>query len=84
MIAGLEVSLAFILLELGLVVPVLLVIVLRRLPRNASIAPETHFTSPAPDSSNLNEAILPIQLGGRGEYINDLARDGCGLRPGWR
>ena len=82
MIAGLEVSLAFILLALGLIVPVLLVILLRRLPRNASITPETHSTARSPDSSNLNEAILTIQFGGRVEYINDLAREWFGLREG--
>ena len=82
MIAGLEVSLAFILLALGLIVPVLLVILLRRLPRNASITPETQSTARSPDSSNLNEAILTIQFGGRVEYINDLAREWFGLREG--
>ncbi|MDQ2691202.1 MAG: GAF domain-containing protein, partial [Chloroflexota bacterium] len=82
MIAGLEVGLAFILLALGLIVPVLVVIGLRRLPRNASIAPEIHSTSLSPDSSNLNEAILTVQFGGRVEYINDLAREWFGLREG--
>ncbi|HSL28734.1 MAG TPA: GAF domain-containing protein [Anaerolineales bacterium] len=82
MIAGLEVSLAFILLALGLIVPVLVVIVLRRLPRNASVAPDVHAASLSPDSSNLNEAILTVQFGGRVEYINDLAREWFGLREG--
>src|SRR5688572_22248249 len=82
MIAGLEVGLAFILLAVGFIIPVLVVIVLRRLPRNASIAPEIHSTSLSPDSSSLNEAILTVQFGGRIEYINDLAREWFGLRDG--
>ncbi|HEX5808058.1 MAG TPA: GAF domain-containing protein, partial [Anaerolineales bacterium] len=82
MIAGLEVGLAFMLLALGLLVPVLAVIMLRRLPRNASIAPETTSTFVSPDSSTLNEAILTIQLGGRVDYINALAREWFGLREG--
>src|SRR5215208_1169481 len=80
MFAGLEVGLALILLALVLVVPVLVVIMLRRLPRNASIAPEATSTFISPDSSNLNEAILIVQYGGRVDYINDLAREWFGLR----
>ncbi|HSL45754.1 MAG TPA: GAF domain-containing protein [Anaerolineales bacterium] len=82
MLAGLEVGLALILLALVLVVPVLVVIMLRRLPRNASIAPEPTSTFISPDSSNLNEAILIVQFGGRVEYVNDLAREWFGLREG--
>src|SRR5215208_2324019 len=82
MFAGLEVGLALILLALVLVVPVLVVIMLRRLPRNASIAPEATSTFISPDSSNLNEAILIVQFGGRVEYINELAREWFGLREG--
>jgi GAF domain-containing protein len=82
MIAGSEVGLALIFLALALVVPVLVVIMLRRLPRNASIAPETTSTSISPDSTHLNEAILIVQFGGRVEHINELAREWFGLREG--
>ncbi|RPJ24751.1 MAG: GAF domain-containing protein, partial [Chloroflexi bacterium] len=82
MSAGLEVGLALIILAVALVIPVLVVIMLRRLPRNASIAPETTSIFVSPDSSNLNEAILIIQLGGRVEYVNELAREWFGLREG--
>src|ERR1043165_4651583 len=83
MFAGLEVGLALILLAAVLIVPVLVVIWLRRLPRNASIAPETTSTFDSPDSSNnLNEAILIVQFGGRVEYVNELAREWFGLHEG--
>ena len=82
MVAGLEVGLAFILLALGLLVPVLAVILLRRLPRNASIAPETTLPFSTPNSSNLNEAILIVQFGGRVEYLSDVGREWFGLREG--
>src|SRR5512135_2096437 len=82
MSAGLEVGLALILLAAVLLVPVLVVIWLRRLPRNASIAPEVTSPVVSPDSSNLNEAILIIQFGGRVEYVNELARDWFGLHEG--
>ncbi|HLO29760.1 MAG TPA: GAF domain-containing protein [Anaerolineales bacterium] len=82
MFAGLEVGLALILLAAALMIPVLVVILLRRLPRNAAVAPETTSTFVSPDSSNLNEAILIVQFGGRVEYINELAREWFGLREG--
>lgn len=82
MFAGLEVGLALILLGLVLVVPVLVVIWLRRLPRNAAIAPEVTSSFVSPDSSNLNEAILIVQFGGRVEYVNELAREWFGLHEG--
>jgi len=80
--AGLEVGLALIIFALVLGLLVLAVIWLRQLPRNASIKAETTSTFIAPDSSNLNEAILIVQFGGRVEYINELARDWFGLREG--
>ena len=80
--AGLEVGLALIIFALVLGLLVLAVIWLRQLPRNASIKAETTSTFIAPDSSNLNEAILIVQFGGRVEYINELARDWFGLRVG--
>src|SRR5215212_8822284 len=82
MVAGLEVGVALILLAAVFVIPVLAVILWRRLPRNASVAPETTSTLVSPDSSNLNEAILIVQFGGRVEYINELAREWFGLREG--
>src|SRR5687767_14615752 len=82
MFAGLEVGLVLILSALVLIVPVLLVILLRRMPRNASIAPEVTSTFAPSDSSKLNEAILIVQYGGRVEYINELAREWFGLREG--
>src|SRR5215208_4420575 len=80
--AGLEVGLALVIFALVLGLLVLAVIWLRQLPRNASIKAETTSTFVPPDSSNLNEAILIVQFGGRVEYINELAREWFGLREG--
>jgi GAF domain-containing protein/nitrogen-specific signal transduction histidine kinase len=82
MFAGLEVGLALVILALVLVVPVLLVIWLRQLPRNASAVSETAATFSSPDPFPLDEAVLIVQVGGRVEYINDLAREWFGLREG--
>src|SRR5215210_8751443 len=82
MVAGLEVGLALVILALVLIVPVLVVVWLRQLPRNAAIASKPAPTFVSPDSSNLNEAVLIVQIGGRVEYINDLAREWFGLREG--
>ena len=82
MFAGLEVGLALVILALVLVVPVLLVIWLRNLPRNASAVSEPAATFSSIDSSPINEAVLIVQVGGRVEYINDLAREWFGLREG--
>ncbi len=79
MLTGLGVGLALVILALVLIVPVLLVVWLRRLPRNASVASETTAVISTPNSSPLNEAVLIVQLGGRVEYINDLARQWFGL-----
>ncbi|MGB8984529.1 MAG: GAF domain-containing protein [Anaerolineales bacterium] len=82
MVAGLEVSFGLIIVALGLfLIPVLVVIVFRRLPRNPLVAPEITSTFPS-DSSNLNEAVLIVQAGGRVEYVNELAREWFGLHPG--
>ncbi|HSB01083.1 MAG TPA: GAF domain-containing protein [Anaerolineales bacterium] len=82
MSAGLEVGLALIAFAAILGLVVWAVVAMRHLPRNASMA--TEITSPfvSPDSSNLNEAILTVQFGGRVEYVNDLAREWFGLREG--
>src|SRR5215211_8941248 len=82
MLAGLEVGLALVIFAVVLVLLVLAVIWLRQLPRNASVAPETPVTISSPDTSPLNEAVLIVQVGGRVEYINDLAREWFGLREG--
>jgi len=82
MLAGLEVGLALIILAGVLGLLVLAVIWLRQLPRNSSIASEAVSTFVSPDSSNLNEAILIVQFGGRVEYVNELAREWFGLREG--
>jgi GAF domain-containing protein len=82
MLAGLEVGLALIVFAVVLGFLVLAVIWLRQLPRNASIKSEATSTFISPDSSNLNEAILIVQFGGRVEYVNELAREWFGLREG--
>jgi hypothetical protein len=82
MLAGLEVGLALIVFAVVLGFLVLAVIWLRQLPRNAAIKPEATSTFISPDSSNLNEAILIVQFGGRVEYVNELAREWFGLREG--
>ncbi len=79
MFAGLEVGLALVILALALVVPVLFVIWLRKLPRNASTASEGATTFSSIDASPLNEAVLIVQVGGRVEYVNDLAREWFGV-----
>ncbi len=82
MITGLETGLGLVVLALALIVPVLVVVFLRRSQRNASVVSQTD--SPlitSPHSSHTSEAILIVQSGGRVEYINDLAREWFGLRP---
>ena len=82
MLAGLEVGLALILLAVVLGILVLAVLWVRHLPRNASVKAEITSTFVSPDSSNLNEAILIVQFGGRVEYVNELGREWFGLREG--
>ena len=82
MLAGLEVGLALVVFAIVLVLLVLVVIWLRQLPRNASLRAESTSNFVPPDSSNLNEAILIVQFGGRVEYVNELAREWFGLREG--
>jgi GAF domain-containing protein len=81
MFAGLELGLGLMILALALLVPVLLMVVLRRSSGNLLPVPQTDSSFVLPDSSHANEAILIIQAGGRVEYINDLAREWFGLRP---
>src|SRR5574338_18269 len=80
--AGLEVSLALVVIAIILGLIVWAVIWVRQLPRNASVAPEITSSVVSPDSSKLNEAILIVQFGGRVEYVNELAREWFGLREG--
>jgi PAS domain S-box-containing protein len=80
MSAGLGVGLGLVVLSLVLIVPVLVVVAWRRLPQNSSTAPES-FSIVPPDSAHPNEAILIVQIGGRVEYINALAREWFGLHP---
>ncbi|HEX6269666.1 MAG TPA: GAF domain-containing protein [Anaerolineales bacterium] len=80
MFAGLEVGLGLVILALGLIIPVLVVLWLRRLPHNALLTPESASPFVSPISSHPNEAVLIVQSGGRVEHINALARDWFGLR----
>src|SRR5690349_6667412 len=79
MLAGLEAGLALMISAVVLGLLVLAVIWLRQLPRNASLASETPSAVISPDSTNLDEAILIVQFGGRVEYVNELAREWFGL-----
>jgi GAF domain-containing protein len=82
MAAGLEVGLGLVIFSLILIVPVLVVVALRRLPRNTLSSIEAASPFVFPETSHTNEAILIIQSGGRVEHINSLAREWFGLRPG--
>src|SRR5829696_573974 len=81
MSAGLEVGLGLVVLSLVLLIPVLVTVLWRRFPQNASIASEATSDFLPPDSSHTDEAILIVQAGGRVEYINNLAREWFGLHP---
>ena len=80
MFAGLEVGLGLIIIAAVLAISVLFVVLLRRLPRNSLLAPDSVTSFVSTDTSNSNESILIIQPGGRVEYLNDLARELFGLR----
>ena len=80
MIAGLETGLGLIILALAFIVPVLIVVYLRRGQRNVPVVSQTEAPFISPDSST-SEAVLIVQSGGRVEYMNDLAREWFGLRP---
>ncbi|HZJ24370.1 MAG TPA: GAF domain-containing protein [Anaerolineales bacterium] len=64
-----------------LFVSVLVMILLRRLPRNSLVAQNSSSTLIFPQATNSNESVLIVQPGGRIEYINDLGREWFGLRP---
>jgi GAF domain-containing protein len=80
MLAGLGAGLALVIAAVVLGLFVLIVIWLRQLPRNASTASTSTASVSSPDSSPLNEAVLIVQIGGRVESVNDLAREWFGLR----
>ena len=82
MLTGLQAGLALVVLAVILGLIVLTVIWLRRLPRNASLASEATAPFSSPDPSPLSEAVLVVQVGGRVESMNDLAREWFGLREG--
>ena len=81
MIAGLNVGLGLIVLALVFIVPVLIVVSMRRVQHGAPLAAQTSSTFNSPNLSHTTEGILIVQSGGRVEYINDLARESFGLRP---
>jgi sensor histidine kinase regulating citrate/malate metabolism len=81
MFAGQEVGLGLIILAVVLFVSVLVMILLRRLPRNSLVAQNSSSTLIFPQATNSNESVLIVQPGGRIEYINDLGREWFGLRP---
>src|SRR6185503_19133678 len=80
MLSGLQVGFVLVILALVLILPVLVVVALRRLPHNASLVPESTSSFIPPDSSHSNEAVLIVQAGGRVEHVNGLAREWFGLR----
>ncbi|MGZ9164800.1 MAG: GAF domain-containing protein, partial [Anaerolineales bacterium] len=80
MFFGLQVGFVLVILALVLIIPVLVVVGLRRLPHNASLAPESTSPFISPDPSHSNEAVLIVQAGGRVEHVNGLAREWFGLR----
>jgi hypothetical protein len=63
----------------GLVVTILVWVFLRLLPRRE---PSADVISPYPETfeSKSTDAVVVIQMGGRVEYINDLARNWFGLQ----
>lgn len=79
--AGLEAGLALIALAAVLLLVVWVVSSLRRAQRSSVIASQVNESfSPTSATSNLNDAILIIQAGGRVEYMNELARTWFGMR----
>jgi GAF domain-containing protein len=81
MSAGLEIGLGLVIISLILVIPVLVVVAMRRLPQGLTSSPEPLNAYPLPDNSHPNEAIVILQAGGRVEYVNSLARQWFGLGP---
>ena len=82
MAAGLEVGLGLVVISLILIVPVLVVVAMRRLPQGSPSSIDEVVPFVVPDTQHSNEAILIIQVGGRVEFMNSLAREWFGLHPG--
>lgn len=82
MFAGLGIGHYLILLALALLIPVLAIVAFRRTSRNSLVVPQNDPSFSPSDPSNVHEAILLVQSGGRVEYINDLAREWFALHPG--
>ncbi|NWG35393.1 MAG: GAF domain-containing protein [Chloroflexi bacterium] len=83
MFAGLGVGHYLILLALALLLPVLAIVAFWHTPGKTPFVSRGELSfPPSPDSSKTNEAILLIQIGGRVEYVNDLARGWFDLHPG--
>ena len=78
---GLGVGFILIVLALVFLVPVLAILSLRRASRNSLFSPHSDPSLSPLTSSNVNEAILLVQSGGRIEYVNELARDWFDLHP---
>ncbi len=81
MSAGLEIGLGLVIISLILVIPVLVVVAMRRLPQGLSNSAEPYSSYFPTDNSHSDEAIVIIQAGGRVEYVNRLARQWFGLGP---
>src|SRR5258706_14810371 len=81
MIAGLDVGLGLIILALAFIELVVITGSLRRAQRNIPVAAQADSPFTSPNSSHINEAVLIVQSGGRGQYINELTREWFALRP---
>ena len=80
MLVGLDVSFWLISSAAVLLLLVLVVLWFRRLPENVQAGGMPNPAVEIPSSTNLTEAIVTVQPGGRVDYLNDLARDWFGLR----
>ena len=80
MLVGLDVSFWLISIAAVLLLLVLVVLWFRRLPENVQAGGMPNPAVEIPSSTNLTEAIVTVQPGGRVDYLNDLARDWFGLR----
>ena len=68
------------LVSIGLVFVLLVWFSLRLLPRNQANARASISTFEPPDASELKDAVIIVQGGGRLEYLNEPARKLFGLR----
>jgi len=79
MLAGLDVGLWLITAALLILALVLVVIWFRNLPGNA-VSPALLTDPVFPEATQVNEATIMVQPGGRVEYVNAVAREWFGLR----